>query len=149
MLAQTGSELDRDLLALPGGIRRAEDRFEQISVQDKRVQVVADRLDMDVLVNQFNRLRAKPVPEQAPGAVRWYQRLVHLHEPAIVLFELRKNRLRRHRFPDACEHGEIGCEGVASIVGWHTLLRGDESLVSPQSAVAASEVRQTLLHRSG
>ena len=58
-LAQAGGELDLDLLGLLVGIRSAEHRLEQLGVQDQRVEVVADGVDVDVLVDQLDRLRRR------------------------------------------------------------------------------------------
>ena len=55
-------------LAFLLGIRRAQHGFEQVGVEDERLQVVADGVDVDVLVDQLDRLRAQGVPEQSPGA---------------------------------------------------------------------------------
>ena len=46
-------------LAFLSGSGVAEHRLEQLGVQDQRLEVVADRVDVDVLVDQLDRLRRR------------------------------------------------------------------------------------------
>jgi hypothetical protein len=74
-------------LALRSG-SGVEHRFEQFGVEDDFVQVVADGLDVDVLVDQFDGLGAERVPEQRAGAAGGLDGDVDLREPAVVVFVL-------------------------------------------------------------
>ena len=62
--AGAAADLDLDLLGLLVRSGDAEHGLEQVGVEDQRVEVVADRVDMDVLVDQLDRLGAERVPEQ-------------------------------------------------------------------------------------
>ena len=75
--AKRRDELDLDLLGLLRvGVR--EHRLEQIGVQHQRLEVVADGVDMDVLVDQLDRLGPERVPEQLAVAAGGLHRLVDL-----------------------------------------------------------------------
>ena len=65
VLAQAARDLDLDLLGLLARVRSAEDRLEQVGVEDERLEIVANRIDVDVLVDQLDRLRPEDVPERA------------------------------------------------------------------------------------
>jgi hypothetical protein len=68
MLPEAARQLDRDFLGLLFRVRVAEDRFEQSGIQNQCIEVVADRVDMDVLVDQLDGLGAQPMPEEPPRA---------------------------------------------------------------------------------
>ena len=84
MLLDALDELDFELLGLLLGFGRPEELFQDIRVHDERVEVVADDLDVDVLVDELDRLRAERVPEQLPLSARRLNRLVDLGEPDVV-----------------------------------------------------------------
>ena len=59
VLAQPAGDLDLDLLGLLLRVGRAQDGLEQVGVEDQRVEVVADRVDVDVLVDELDGLRRR------------------------------------------------------------------------------------------
>ena len=77
-LRRRRDDLDLDLLGLLVRIGRPEHRLEQVGVEDERLEVVADRVDVDVLVDELDRLGAEHVPEQLARAARRLDRLVDL-----------------------------------------------------------------------
>ena len=94
-------ELDLDLLGLLRvGVR--QHRLEQIGVEHERVQVVADGVDVDVLVDQLDGLGAERVPEQLARAAGRLDRDVDLREPAVVGLERPAASGRARWPPRAC-----------------------------------------------
>ena len=78
-LAEPPRDLDLDLLRLLVGIRGAQHGFEQVGVEHERLEVVADGIDVDVLVDQLDRLRPERVPQKLARAGR---RLARTRRPA-------------------------------------------------------------------
>ena len=70
VLAQPGDELDLDLLGLASGSPVVTELLQDVGVQHQRLQVVAHRFDVDVLVDQLDGLGAERVPEQL-AVCRW------------------------------------------------------------------------------
>ena len=71
--------LDRDVLALPG-----HQVLDGLRIQDDRFGALRD-LDLDVLVDQVDRLRAESVPHQTTGDVGRADGLVDVGQPAVVI----------------------------------------------------------------
>ena len=68
----------------------------------QRLEVVAHRLDVDVLVDQFDRLRAERVPEQLAVAARRLHRFIDLRQPAVVRLVRRRAPGRATAPPRSC-----------------------------------------------
>ena len=62
-------DLDLDLLRFLPWIGRAEHGLKEIGVEHERFEVVSDGVNVDVLVNQLNGLRAKCMPQRRPVPV--------------------------------------------------------------------------------
>ena len=116
----------------------------------QRLQVVADGIDMHVLVDQLNGLGAQGVPEQLAVAAGRLDRLVNLRQPAVV-------RLRTARGTGSGDIASqslpsdriVGRESIPHLVVRQALLRGDQPLVPADGPVHAGEEGQALLHRLG
>ena len=130
-------------------VGRAQHGLEQFGVQHDLVQVVADGVDVDVLVDQLDGLGAQRVPEQPARAGGRLDGDVDLREPAIVVLVGHQDRVGRERFPQVAEHAVVGGEGVAHVVVGQAVLRGEQPFVAGQAAVHAREVGQALLHGVG
>ena len=62
MLSQPAGHLDLDFFALPLGVWRSEHGFEQVGIDDQRLQVVMNGIGVDVGVYEFDGLGTKAVP---------------------------------------------------------------------------------------
>src|SRR5438093_1305971 len=100
MALQPMNDLDLDLLGSLG-IGRLKNLVEEVGVEDKGVEVVADRVNVNVFVYQVNGLGPQRVPEEFALTARRSQRLVDLSHPAIVNCELLKDWVRRQCLPVA------------------------------------------------
>jgi len=83
-VAQAPGDLDLDLLRLLVRVRCAKHSFEQVGVEHQGLQVVPDRVDVDVLVDEIDRLRPEDVPEELARPGRGLDRLVDPGKPAVV-----------------------------------------------------------------
>ena len=126
-----------------------EEVLQHLRVEDQRLQVVTHRLDVDVLVDEFDRLGPQGVPEQFAVAAGRLHRFIDLRQPAVVLLVGAEARIGRERLPDGAEHGVLGGELVPRLVVGQALLRGHQTLVAAHGAVHAGEERQALLHLHG
>ena len=63
MFVKTTSKLDRDCLGLLVGVWIAKDGFQQLCVQNQRIEIVANRIDVNILMNQCDDLDSKAMPE--------------------------------------------------------------------------------------
>ena len=73
-----------------GSAFRFLDRFDQVGVHDQFIEIVADRFQVRVFVNQLNRLGAEGVPEQLAVSAGGFYGLVNLAQPAVVGFVRRQ-----------------------------------------------------------
>ena len=112
----------------------------------QRLDVVAHRLDVDVLVDQLDGLRAEGVPEQLAVAARRLHRLVHLRQPAVVGLVGTRHGSGDSASQMRAEHRIFGGELVPHLVVRQALLRGHQTLVAAHRPVHAGEERQALLH---
>ena len=129
-------------------VGRAHHRLEQLGVEHERLEVVAHRIDVDVLVDELDGLRAERVPHELAGAARRLHRDVDLRQPAVVGLEPQEHRVGRDGLPELPEHGVLGGECVAHVVVRQALLRRHQALVAGLRAVDAREEREALLHRA-
>ena len=78
VLPQALRYLDFNLFGLFSGIGRTQQRFDQIGVEHDVVEIIAHGFDMDILVNQINRLGPQGVPEQRALTGGRLHRDIHL-----------------------------------------------------------------------
>ena len=98
VLPKAGRYLNLDFFHLLR-IFQGADFLEDVGVHDQRLQVVANGFDVDVLVDEFEGLRAKCVPQQLTVAARRLDGLINLGEPAIVSLEWAEHWVGRQCFP--------------------------------------------------
>ena len=123
--------------------------LQEVGVDDERIEIVAHGFDVDVFVDEVERLRAEGVPQQFAVTAGRPDRFIHLRQPAIVVFVAAQNRIGRERFPQLGQHGIIGGEGIAPIVVGQARLRGDQAFVAADGSIETGEVRQALRQRAG
>ena len=126
----------RDVLAL------AEHQvLDRLGIQHDRLGALRD-LDLDVLVDQVDRLRAERVPHQPAGDVGGPDRLVDVGEPAVVVAIRRQHRVGAERLPQLGDDAVRQAEGVLRRVVGDRRLCLHEPLVAADGAVDAGEERQ-------
>ena len=69
MFAQPSRQLDGDLLRLLLRVRIPQRRLEQFGIENQGLEVIAHGIDVYVLVDQLDGLRAEALPQEAthPG----------------------------------------------------------------------------------
>src|SRR5262245_12392007 len=113
---QPPGDLDLDLLGLLVRIRGAKYRFEQVGVEDERVEIVPNSVNVHMLMDEFDRLRPQDVPEELPRPSRRLNGLVDLHQPAVVGLAPAQDRVGRDGLPEAAQVADVSGEPVASVV---------------------------------
>src|ERR1044071_2301121 len=104
-------------------------------------------LDMDMLVDQLDRLRAEAVPEELAVPTRRPHRLIHFAQPAVVAPVALEEAVGRERLPELREDRVVSREGVAPFVVRKALLREDESFVATDTAIHVGEICEARSHR--
>ncbi len=99
-VSEPAGDRDLDLFGLLFGVWGAEDGFEEIGVEYQRFEIVADLVDVDVLVDQRNGLGAEGMSDQPTVTRRRFHRLVDLRQPPVVGFISAECRVRRDRLPE-------------------------------------------------
>src|ERR1041385_1414109 len=97
VLPESSDKFDLDLFTLPGWVSGGEDFFEYLCVHDQSIDIISQRLHMDVLVDQLDSFGAQGVPEQFTVAAWRLHGFVHLGQPAIILFIRTEQRVGRQR----------------------------------------------------
>src|ERR1700686_4465983 len=125
MLLDALDELDLQLLGLLLVVPLRDEVFEDVTVHHERLKIVADYLDMHVLVDELDSLCAQSVPEEFALASWWMHGLVDLCEPDVVGAIRRERGIRGKRLPMSRKVGVRSGELVADVVVREAFLGGE------------------------
>ena len=84
VFTQAGDQLDLDFPGVLAGLYVRKNLFQHTRIEHQRLNVVAHRFEVDVLVDQLDGLSAKRMPEQFAVAAGRLHRLVDLRQPLVV-----------------------------------------------------------------
>lgn len=149
VLLESGDEFDLHLASFLGRVGVFEDTVEHVGIEHEGLDVVAHGFDVDVLVDEFDGLRAEAMPEQTTVSADGLYGFIDLRQPFEVLGIGAQAGIRRKRLPDGAEHAVFRGELVPRGVVRQALLRGHQAFIAADAAVHVGEEGQALQHLHG
>ena len=113
VLTQASDQLDLDFSGTLAGFSIRKNLFQDVCIKHQRLDVIAHRFEVDVLIDQLDGLGAERVPQELAVATGWFHRLIDLRQPACNQSCGAQARVRRQGLPDGAERGIRRGEAVS------------------------------------
>src|SRR5260370_16732790 len=116
MLAQPGDNLDLDLSRLLGWLSVLKNLFQYLRIHHERLDIVPHRLNVDVLVDEFDGLGPQSMPEQSAVAAGRLHRFINLCQPTVIFLITTYSLASFYPSPNRPNHRYLSAELFAPFV---------------------------------